>query len=193
MRPPDRNRIARVNWMSVAIVQASGIHASACTEGLRPMASTIASMVLTISMATTGGLFHRHTPGGRILPPGPGPGWGFPNGQPDGYGYVDYGTYLPLGADRTAEYHFPRNFALPTLQLIPQTYWNPYVTNGQRYIPYVNCGGDHPAGRAPVGSAMLPVHPYDNIVGSRPVVTPPRFSGRVEGTPVPSGGSGLIP
>ena len=128
------------------------------------------------------------------MPDGPGAGWGFPNGQPDGYGYVDYGTYLPLGANRTPEYYFPRNHSLPPLQLIPNTYWNPYVTNGQRYIPYVGCGGDHPAGaKFPPGSASLPVHPYENIVGSRPVVAPPRFSGRVEGSPVPSGGSGLIP
>ena len=34
----------------------------------------------------TGGLFGGHKPGGRILPPGPGHGWGFPNGNPDGYG-----------------------------------------------------------------------------------------------------------
>ena len=44
--------------------------------------------------------------GGWILPPGPGDGWGFPNNNPDGYGWSDPGPFLPLGADRTAEYYF---------------------------------------------------------------------------------------
>ena len=159
------------------------------------MASSLASLALILSMSSAGGLgpFHRAHPGGRIVAPGPGYGWGFPNGNPDGYGYVDYGTALPLGANRTPEYYFPRNFALPPRQLFPQTYYNPYVTNGQRYIPYVACGGDHPAGGSPTGSSMLPVHPYENIVGSRPVVEPPTFSGRVEAPPVAAGTSGLIP
>ena len=157
------------------------------------MVSAIASVLLTISMASTGGLKNRLQGGGRILPPGPGNGWGFPNGQPDGYGYYDYGTYLPLGADRTPEYYFPRNFALPIAQLVPNTYFNPYVTNGQRYIPFVNCGGIHPAGGPARASAALPVSPYENVVGNRPVVAPPNFTGRVESAPVPSGGSGLIP
>ncbi len=157
------------------------------------MATSIASLVLALSVASTGGLFHRSQPGGHILPPGPGPGWGFPNGQPDGYGWKDYGTYLPLGADRTPDYYFPRNFALPPLQAVPATYYNPYVTNGQRYIPHTGCSGAHPAGGPAMSPAELPVHPYENLVNSRPVVTPPRFTGRVEARPVPAGGSGLIP
>ena len=156
------------------------------------MASTIASLALAISVASTGGLFHK-SPGGKIVAPGPGYGWGFPNGNPDGYGYVDYGDALPLGANRTPDYFFPRNFALPALQSFPATFYNPYVSNGQRYLPYSGCGGDHPAGGAPSGSATLPLHPYANIVGSRPVVAPPEFTGRIEAPPVPAGGSGLIP
>jgi len=157
------------------------------------MASSIASIALILSMAATGGFGHRSTPGGRIVAPGPGPGWGFPNGNPDGYGWVDYGTALPIGADRTPDYYFPRNFAVPPIQAFPATYYNPYLTNGQMYIPYTGCGGDHPAGHHPAGSAFLPVNPYQDTVGNRPVVAPPRLRGRVEATPVPAGGSGLIP
>ena len=50
---------------------------------------------------------------GGILPAGPGYGYGFPNGNPDGYGWWDHGGYLPLGANRTAEYYFNRKFAVP--------------------------------------------------------------------------------
>ena len=103
------------------------------------------------------------------------------------------GPICPLGADRTPDYYFPRNFALPPLQAVPATYYNPYVTNGQRYIPHTGCGGAHPAGGPAMSPAELPVHPYENLVNSRPVVTPPRFTGRVEARPVPAGGSGLIP
>ena len=103
---------------------------------------------------------HNHMQsGGRITPPGPGYGWGFPNGQPDGYGWVDYGTTLPLGADRTPDYFFRRQFSVPANQLFFPTYYNPYVTRGQRYIPYTGCGGDHPAGRLPQGPATLPMYP----------------------------------
>ena len=157
------------------------------------MGSTIASLALALSITATGGLGRHGKTGGHILPPGPGPGWGFPNGQPDGYGYVDYGTYLPLGGDRTPDYFFPRNFAMPAIQVFPATYYNPYVTNGQRYIPYTACGGAHPAGGAPTGSSELPVHPYERNIGRGPVVPLPRFNGRVEATPIPSGGTGLIP
>lgn len=157
------------------------------------MGSTIASLALALSITATGGLGRHGKTGGHILPPGPGPGWGFPNGQPDGYGYTDYGTYLPLGGDRTPDYFFPRNFALPAIQCVPATYYNPYVSNGQRYIPYTGCGGAHPAGGAPSGSSVLPMHPYERNVGVGLVVPVPRFSGRVEASPVPSGGTGLIP
>ena len=157
------------------------------------MGSTIASMLLAFSITATGGLGRHGKTGGHILPPGPGPGWGFPNGQPDGYGYVDYGVYLPLGADRTPDYFFPRNFALPPSQCVPATYYNPYVSNGQRYIAYTGCGGQHPAGGAPTGSAVMPMNPYGSNAGNGPAVAVPRLTGRTEGTPVPSGGTGLIP
>ncbi len=96
----------------------------------------------------------------HIMPPGPGDGWGFPNDNPDNYGWVDYEDNLPLGADRTAEYYFPRFFAVPPEQMFTQTYYNPFETRGQRYIPYVGAGGDHPAGGPPLASAALPVSPY---------------------------------
>lgn len=156
------------------------------------MGSTIASLTLALSVASTGGLFSKGE-GGRIVAPGPGYGWGFPNGNPDGYGWVDYGTALPLSADRTPDYFFPRNFALPAMQSFPTMYYNPYVSNGQRYVSFSGCGGDHPAGRAPIASALTPDHPYQNNINNQPMVTPPSFTGRVEAPPVPAGGSGLIP
>ncbi len=139
------------------------------------MSSTLASLILALAATSTGGLFdrtvavvpangpgqapagHAHgghellPPGGRILPPGPGAGWGFPNGNPDGYGWVDYGTFLPLGANRTPDYFFPRNFSLLPVQTFYPQYYNPYVQRGQRYIPYTACGGAHPNGRAAAG------------------------------------------
>ena len=96
----------------------------------------------------------------HILPPGPGDGWGFPGDNPDHYGWIDYGVDLPLGADRTAEYYFPRYFAVPPQQMFIQTYYNPFKTRGQEYIPYSGAGGDHPMGGPPLASASLPVSPY---------------------------------
>ena len=93
-------------------------------------------------------LFHHHD---YILPPGPGDGWGFPNGFPDGYGWADYGPYLPLNADRTADYYFPRYYVVPPEQMFFPSFYNPYETRGQRYLPYVADGGAHPAGGAPLG------------------------------------------
>src|SRR5437764_1401640 len=89
---------------------------------------------------------------GWVMPPGPGYGWGFPNGNPDGYGWWDNGIYLPLGADRTSDYYFPRNITMPPDSMFLPTYYNAYESRGQRYIPYTNCGGDHPAGGLPIGS-----------------------------------------
>ena len=127
------------------------------------------------------------------MPPGPGDGWGFPNGNPDGYGFVDYDVFLPLGADRTAEYYFPRYFSAPAMQMIPQTYYNPFETRGQRYIPYCGAGGDHPMGGPPPASAHLPVSPYAAAPDDVPVVTVPRLNGRVEAPPLSSGPSSLNP
>jgi hypothetical protein len=129
----------------------------------------------------------------HIVPPGPGDGWGFPNNNPDRFGWVNYGTYLPLGADRTAEYYFPRYHAVPPQQMFLQTYYNAFETRGQRYIPYAAAGGEHPMGGAPLASAELPVSPYAALNESAPVVPVPRLNGRVEAPPLPSGGSGLTP
>jgi hypothetical protein len=159
------------------------------------MVSSIVSMALAMAVGSTGGIFGRHAPapGGRILAPGPGWGWGFPNGNPDGYGWFDHGTALPLGADRTADYYFPRYLAVPPEQMFLPTYYNPYVNRGQRYIPYAGCGGAHPMGGPPPGSASTPVHPYSETANSGPQVPLPTFSGREEAPPISSGGTGLTP
>ncbi len=177
----------------------------------------IATIVLAISVASTGGYFARvqqgghandpgnryrgtagayrtHNPGGRIMPDGPGAGWGFPNGNPDGYGWTDYSTFVPLGANRTADYYMPRYWSLKPTQLFPPTFYNPYVSRGQRYISYTGCGGAHPFGGPPPESAEMSVDPYSQESQlNSPVVQPPRFGGRVEAPPIPSGASGLIP
>ena len=160
------------------------------------MTTTVISIALALAAGATGGV-HGHYPeyrhgGGRIVADAPGYGWGFPNGNPDGYGWWDHGDALPLAADRTAEYYFPRFFSLPPSQMFLQSYYNPYLTRGQRYIAYTGCGGWHPAGCAPTGSAMTPVHPYNDTIGSARGSHPP-FSGRVEAPPVNTGGSGLTP
>jgi hypothetical protein len=131
--------------------------------------------------------------GGRIVPPGPGYGWGFPNGNPDGYGYVDYGTDLPLGADRTPDYYFPRHFAVPPVQAFFPSYYNSYMSRGQRYVPYAGAGGDHPMGGPPIASAALPTNPYNDTLGTVPRVNIAPFTGRIEAPPVNTGGSGLTP
>ena len=148
------------------------------------MSATLASFALAISLSSTGG---------HVMPPGPGPGWGFPNGNPDGYGWVDYGDRIPLGADRTPDYFARRYFMLPPIQAVMPTYWNPYETRGQRFIPYAGCGGQHPMGGPPMGSSSTPVHPYQRAINATPLVAPPAYSGRSDSPPVPSGATGLIP
>lgn len=170
------------------------------------MTSAVASLAMALSVASTGGLFSRgttiqrvpvaghhtghHEPGGRIVAPGPGAGWGFPNGQPDGYGWVDYGTALPLGADRTPEYFFPRYLASQTQQVFFPQYYNPYIQRGQRYIPYTGCGGAHPFGGPPPASADTSMHPDRDARAAEPVVPVPSFNGRVEAAPITSGAGG---
>lgn len=133
---------------------------------------------------------HHH---GYILPEGPGYGWGFPNGNPDGYGYADYGTALPLGGDRTPDYYFPRYFSLMPEQCFLQSYYNPYTQRGQRYISWSGCGGEHPFGGPPVGSAETPIHPDREGQDRPPVVTPPSFTGNVEAPPVSGSQMGSPP
>jgi hypothetical protein len=137
---------------------------------------------------------HRHHTN-YILPPGPGDGWGFPNGSLSGSGWADYGPFLPLGGDRTADYFFPRYNSVPPEQMFFPTYYNPFLTRGQRYLPYVAGGGAHPAGGPPVGPADLPVSPYAAMPSVSPSVAVPRLSGRSDPRvePIPSGGSGLTP
>ncbi len=120
---------------------------------------------------------------GWVLPPGPGDGWGFTNGNPDGYGYADYGTYLPLGGDRNTRYFFPRYFSLLPEQCFLPSYYNPYEQRGQRYIPYAGCGRAHPFGGLPQASSETPVHPDQKAENAQPVVTPPTFTGRSEAPP----------
>ena len=140
---------------------------------------------------------HQHGPlledGGKILPPGPGDGWGFPNGNPDGYGWYDIKDYLPLGPDRNAEYFFPRYFAVPPEQMFLPTYYNPYTTRGQRDIPFSGGGGWHPMGGPPVDSAALPVKPKAEAIYAGEKVAVPPMSGRSEAKPTNSGTSGLTP
>jgi hypothetical protein len=163
------------------------------------MSSAIFAMSLTLSMQAFGlghagrGIYHDPHPPSQILPPGPGDGWGFPNGQPDGYGWVNLGTMLPLGADRTPEYYFPRYLAAPPAQMFPQTYYNCFETRGQRYIPYVGAGGDHPAGGPPISSSHLPESPYTLFPDDAPIVEVPKLNGVVEAQPLSSGSSGLTP
>ena len=154
------------------------------------MASTIVSVTLALAMGSTGGLF---SGAGRNTPPAVNVGPGFPNGNPDGYGYVDYGTYLPLGADRTTDWYFQRQFAAPVDQMFLPTYYNAYVTRGQRYIPYAGCGGCHPMGGPPAASAHTPLQPYNETLGTGPRASVAPFTGRVEAPPVNSGGTGLTP
>ncbi len=163
------------------------------------MSSTIITVSLTLTWTAFGlgqapSHHHHHQSGlAYIFPPGPGLGWGFPNDNPDGYGWVDYDVYLPLGADRTADYFFPRFLSAPPGQLFPQTFYNPFETRGQRYIPYCGAGGEHPMGGPPTASSHLPVSPYAADLGNKIVVPVPRLRGRVESPPLPSGGSALTP
>ena len=152
--------------------------------------STIVTVTLALAMSSTGGHF---SGGGRILPPQPGYGVGFPNGNPDGYGYFDNGTYLPIGADRTADWYFQRQFAVPPSAMFMPTYYNPYVMRGQRYTTYAGCGGCHPMSGPAIASAHTPVNPYQDTIGSGPRVPVPSFTGRVEAPPVNAGGTGLTP
>jgi hypothetical protein len=163
------------------------------------MSSAIVTMSLTLAVHAFGlgqSPYPHHGDSYRalnIVPPGPGDGWGFPNGAIDGYGWVDYGYLLPLGADRTPEYYFPRTYSVPPAQMFPQTYYNCFETRGQRYIPYAGGGGDHPMGGPPLASSHLPESPYTASPDDTPFVTVPRLNGEVESLPLSSGSSGLTP
>jgi hypothetical protein len=173
------------------------------------MVTTFITMTLSLALARSGqcpdparcphGLAeHRHLvncrSGGFILPPGPGAGWGFPQGEPGGTGWYDPGTFLPLGADRTTDYFFPRYLAVPPEQGFMGTYYNPYWNRGQRYIPFTGNGGWHPMGGPAPDSAISPIRPYSALSGARPVAPVPRLRGRVEASTLDnSGKTGLTP
>ena len=157
------------------------------------MVSMVGSVTILIAMSSTGGLFFHRNPNNLVLPPQPGYGVGFPNGNPDGYGYMNPGVLLPMTADRTPDYYFPRYLAVPPTQAFLPNYYNPYVSRGQRFIPYAGCGGPHPVSGPPTASAVESVHPYNETLNTTPRVAAPRFSGRVEAPPVNPGTTGLRP
>lgn len=166
------------------------------------MTTAIVTVALTVAMNSFGlgyapaldhGVLHGHRYAMYIMPPGPGLGWGYPNDNPDKYGWVDYDVYLPLGEDRTAEYYFPRYHAAPPQQMFFPTYYNCFETRGQRYIPYCGGGGQHPLGGPPEASAALPVSPYAALPDTGPLVPVPRLNGKVEAQPDRSVGQGINP
>src|SRR5262249_6757226 len=126
----------------------------ALRQGGRDMVSMVGSVTILIAMSSTNGIFFHRDPNNLVFPPQPGFGAGDQNGNPDGYGYYDHGVSLPLTVDRTAEYYFPRYLAVPASQSFFPTYYNPYVSRGQRFIPYAGCGGPHPMSGPPRASAM---------------------------------------
>jgi hypothetical protein len=168
------------------------------------MATSIVTLSLALALGAAGQCpdpsrcpYHRHNhghrSGGWVEPPGPGNGWGYPNGFQDGYGWHDHSPYLPLSTDRTAEYFFPRYFAIPPEQMFMGTYYNPFVTRGQRYLPYTGNGGWHlMSGPAPA-SAELAVRPYSSLSDVEPVTPIPRLNGRVQAPVETSGKTGLTP
>ena len=109
------------------------------------------------------------------MPARPGLRLGLPQRQPRRLRLVSTtASYLPLGADRTPEYYFPRYFAVPADQMFLPTYYNPYVTRGQRLHPVRRLRRRPPGGRARrSASAMTPVHPYNDTLGSGPRVARP--------------------
>src|SRR4051812_15609736 len=167
------------------------------------MVTTIVTLTLALALGGAGQCpdasrcpqshHHGHGSGGYVEPPGPGNGWGYPNGARDGYGWHDPAPYLPLGADRTAEYYFPRYYAVPPEQAFMGTYYNPYINRGQRYLPYTGNGGCHPMGGPPLASAETPVRPYSVLTNVAPVAPIPRLNGRVQAPIENSGKTGLTP
>lgn len=157
------------------------------------MASALGSVALMIAIGSTGGGWFRSTAPANTLPPGPGLGWGFANGNPDGYGWFDRGIALPVYTGRNPDYFFPRYYAMPPEQMFLGTYYNPYLTRGQRFIPYTGCGGPHPASNPPLASAATPYEPYLDTLNNTPRGQVPVFNGRVEATPVNPGTTGLRP
>lgn len=150
-------------------------------------------VMLMSCVVLTAGHTHTPPPEGGELGPGPGYGWGFRNGNPDGYGFWDQGSKLAICGSRTTEYYLQRYMMMPAEQLMFPQYFNPYVMRSQRYIPYTGCGGCHPFS-APITPTTLSMEPYDEGPASQEkVVSIPRFIGTAETTPINSGSSGLLP
>lgn len=158
------------------------------------MVALLGSMTLWISISSTGGIFFNRNPNQGVMPPQPGLGVGFPNGNPDGYGWVDFCDRLPLTADRIPDYYFRRYNTVPATQMFFPGYYNPYISRGQRFLPFTGCVGPHPLSKPPVASAEETVHPYNSTLNNVPQTSvAPTFTGRVEAAPVNPGSSGLRP
>ena len=158
------------------------------------MSSLIGSVTLLMALNSTGGIFFNRNPNNGVLPAQPGYGTGFTNGNPDGYGWVDFGDKLPLTTDRVPDYFFRRYRSVPATQMFFPSYYNPYISRGQRFIPYSGCGGPHPMSTPPVFSAEEVVHPYTSTLNNVPQ-TPeaPTFTGKVDAPAVNPGSTGLRP
>ncbi len=157
------------------------------------MISLVGSVTLMVAMGSTGGIFFNRDPNNLVLPPQPGYGIGFRNGNPDGYGFVDPGVLMPLTADRTPDYFFPRYLAVPPSQIFMPNYFNPYVSRGQRFLPFAGCGGPHPVSAPAPGSAVESRNPYQETLNNQPRISAPTFTGRVEAQPINPGSTGLRP
>ena len=159
------------------------------------MVSLVGSVTLWVAIGSTSGIFFNRNPNNGVMPPQPGDGVGFPNGNPDGYGWVDFGDRLPLGADRIPDFYFHRYNVVPATQMYFPTYYNSYIMRGQRFLPYSGCGGGvHPMSGPAQQSAEVSVHPYTETLSNSPQTTAaPTFTGKVEATPVNPGSTGLRP
>ena len=59
--------------------------------------------------------------------------------------------------------------------------------------PQHELGGDHPAGFSPTAPATMPIHPYNDTLGTQVLRPQPNFNGRVEAPAINPGTSGLRP
>ena len=159
------------------------------------MVTLVSTMTLWVAVGSTSGIFFNRDPNNHVVPPSS--GVGFRNGNPDGYGWYEFGHNLPIGGDRIPDFYFHRYNAVPASQLFFPSYYNPYISRGQRFLPYAGCGGGvHPMSSPPIASAEEHVHPYGetlNPSNTPQTVPPPTFSGRVEANPVNPGSTGLRP
>ena len=95
--------------------------------------------------------------------------------------------------DRTAEYYFPRYFAVPPEQMFLQTYYNPFETRGQRYLPYVGRRWCSPGGRRTAWAGRSAGLSLRGGERHHPRHAVPRLNGRSQAAPIASGTSGLTP